>query len=223
MKRVVQRGVLVSLLVGLATGLTEASFALGAELTFEWYVAAVACVAWVCGRRSGLVAAVLSSVAVDFLFLPFHRFSFGMGVTDATRLVIFVGLAALVAHLVDARNVAEEERVRRERLLATVAHELGDMMLALRHAGVSLQSGGRSHEQIDRAACALVRTADDLVELADEVMDWRARRDDASALGDDDVVRVLHHRVAVGDDEDRPARSPSRRRRRAPTRPPCAR
>ena len=86
MKRTVGYGVIVVVAVALATGLTEASFALGAELTFEWYVAAVAGVAWLCGRRPALVAAVLSSALIDFGFLSFHRFSFGMGLIDAGRL-----------------------------------------------------------------------------------------------------------------------------------------
>ncbi len=172
MKRALGRGAIVLLTVGLASGLTEASFALGAELTFEWYFAAVACVAWWCGRKPALVAAILSSATIDFVFLPFHRFSFGMELTDTARLLIFVGLALLVAHLVTARSRAEEERERRERLLATVAHELGNMIFALRTWTTALQRERLPSEQLDHAARALAQTADAITKLAGDLLDW---------------------------------------------------
>jgi signal transduction histidine kinase len=172
MKRVVMHGAIVLLAVALATALTEASFSLGAELTFEWYVAAVACVAWWCGRAPALAAAVIASAVVDFAFLPMHRFSFGMGLTDSARLLIFVGLGLLVAHLVSARRLAEEERTRRERLLATVAHELGNMIFALRTWTVALQSERLPSERFDHAVRALAQTADAITKLAGDLVDW---------------------------------------------------
>jgi signal transduction histidine kinase len=172
MKKAMGRGAVVLLALALATALTEASFALGAELTFEWYVGGVACVAWWCGRRSALVMAILSSVAVNFAFLPFHGFSFGLGLADAARLLVFVGLALLVAHLVSARGLAQQERERRERLLATVAHELGNMIFALRTWTAALQRDRGPGEQRDRAIRGLAQTADAITKLTGDLLDW---------------------------------------------------
>jgi hypothetical protein len=115
---------------------------------------------------------MVSSAVLDFLFLPVHGFSFGMGVTDAARLLVFVGVALLVAHLVSARNLAEQERERRERLLATVAHELGNMIFALRTWTAALQSERLPSDQLATAARALARTADAITKLAGDLMDW---------------------------------------------------
>ena len=171
MKRALGRAVIVVVAVGLATAMTEVSFHLAAGLTFEWYVAAVACVAWWCGRRSALVAAIVSSATIDFLFLPFHRFSFGMELADLVRLLLFVALALLVAHLVAMRSRAEEERARRERLLATVAHELGNMTFALRTWTAALQRDGLAGDG-ERAARGLVQTADAISTLVGDLLDW---------------------------------------------------
>jgi signal transduction histidine kinase len=172
MKRDIGRAAIVLLAVALATGLTEASFALGAELTFEWYVAAVACLAWWCGRTSALLAAVSSAVISDFLFLPFHGFSFGMGLADGIRLLGFVGLASLVAHLVATRNAAEKERAGRERLLAMAAHELANMILAVRTWTAILRRDGLDGGDRDHAADALARTSRTLMKLAGDLGDW---------------------------------------------------
>src|SRR5262245_51160895 len=198
MKRAIGRGAVVLLAVALAAGLTEGGFALGAELTFEWYLAAVACVAWWCGRTSGLVAAVLSATLIDFVFLPFHAFSFGMGLTDAGRLLAFVALALLVTHLVSRRQVAEEERVRRERLLAAVAHELGNRIFALRTWTAILQREHLPNAQLEQSARALAHTADAIGRLAGDLLDWSR-----VALGrldlqpaDVDLAEIAHDAIA---------------------------
>jgi signal transduction histidine kinase len=172
------------LAVALATGLTEASFALGAELTFEWYVAAVALVAWWFGRAPALGAALLSSALVDFVFFPLHGFSIGLGLVDAGRVLVFLGLAALVAHLVAARTVAEDERRNRERLLAQVAHELGNMLLALRTWTAAIHRRPLAREQFERAAAALERTAAAVGQLVGDLLDWSR-----IALGQLDIQR----------------------------------
>jgi signal transduction histidine kinase len=172
MKRAIAPGLIVVLAVGLATGLTAASFALGADLSFEWYVAAVACVAWGSGRTAAVWAAIVSSAVLDFFFLPVHQVGFGMEVTDAGRLVVFLGVALLVAHLVARRELAEVERVRREWLLAMVAHELGNMIFALRTWTSVLQREGPRSDALDSAAQALARTADAITKLAGDLMDW---------------------------------------------------
>ena len=172
MKRTVTSGAVVLLAVAVATALTEASQALGAELTFEWYVAAVACVAWLSGRRPGIATAILASATIDFLLLPFHHFSFGMGLEDAARLAVFVGLALLVVRLVARRQRAEEDRAARERLLATVAHELGNMMYALRTWTTALQRDALHADQVEHSARALAETADGITKLAGDLLDW---------------------------------------------------
>ena len=172
MKRATVSAAVVLLTVGLATGLTETTFALGADLPFEWYVAAVACVAWWCGRTPALAAAVLASAIADFAFLPFHQFSFGMGLADSGRLLVFVGVALLIAHLVAGRRLAEEERARREKLLATVAHELNNMIVALRMWTHALQRERLPGERLDQAARGLARTAAAISKLAADLMDW---------------------------------------------------
>src|SRR5262245_6192635 len=197
MKRLMANGAIVGLGVLLATGLTEAAFALGAELTFEWYVAAVAGVAWWCGWRSALVAAFASAAAIDFVFLPFHRFSFGVGLADAGRLFVFVGLALLVAHLVSARRRAESERERRERLLAMVAHELGNLIFALRTWTAVLHRDQLSGPELDHAFAALARTADAIARLTRDLLDWSrialGRLD--LKLGDVDLAEVVHDAI----------------------------
>src|SRR5262249_42344569 len=151
MSRAAGFGLIVACAVVLATILTEGSFALGAELSFEWYLAAVACVAWICGRASALATTILSSVVLDFFFLPVHGFSFGMGVTDTTRLLVFLGIAFLVTHLTSARRLAEVERVRREQLLAMVAHELANRIFGLRLWTTAMESQRLSRERFERA------------------------------------------------------------------------
>jgi signal transduction histidine kinase len=172
MRKTAGRLAIVVLAVGIATALTEASFALGAELTFEWYVAAVACTAWWCGRRAALVAAVLSSALSDFLYLPFHRLSFGIGLADAIRLVAFVGLAVLVAHLVAARSAAERERAGRERLVAMVAHELANTIRAFQTWIAVLRRNGVPDAEREHATRAIERATHALGKLAGDLLDW---------------------------------------------------
>ena len=171
MKRVMGSGAIVLLAVALATGLTEATFMLSGELSFEWYVAAVACVAWGCGRSPALGAGIASSAIIDFVFLPVHAFSFGMGLTDGARLLIFVGVAFLLAHLVSARRFADEERARRERLLTATAHELGNMIFALRTWTGALQRERLHGERFEHATRALAQTADAITKLAGDLLD----------------------------------------------------
>lgn len=172
MRRAAGVGAIVVLGVALATALTEASFALGAELSFEWYLAAIACVAWWRGRAPAVVATALASVVLDSVFLPVHGFTLGMGLTDAVRLLIFLGVALLVAHLVSARERAETERAGRERLVTMVAHALGSLITALRTWTAALQGVPRSPEQLEVAARALGRTIDSIAKLAGDLGDW---------------------------------------------------
>lgn len=172
MKRTAGHGAVVLGTVAVATAMTEASFAVGAELSFEWYLAAVALVAWWCGRRAALLASIVCSVVLDFLALPYHQFSFGMGMTDVIRLVAFLGIAALIAHLVSERDRAVDDRAQRERLLTMVAHELGNMLFALRTWTTALNEQTRAGEQAVAAVGALERTTDAITRLAGDLMDW---------------------------------------------------
>ena len=168
--------VVIVLAVASATALTEVSFALGVELSFEWYLVAVACVAWGCGKGAAVVTAIISCAVADFAFLPFHDFSFAIGVADAVRLAVFVGVATLIANLVAARRVAEGDVARRERLLATAAHELSNAIFALRTwtsvVGNHRPQGDEEARGFDDAARALTRTTRAIGKLAGDLMDW---------------------------------------------------
>ncbi len=99
----------------------------GSAATYSFFLGAVMLSSWVGGLGPGIMATVLSTLAADyFLISPLHSITF-----DASRIVqlsAFVGIAALISSLNDARRRAvaalAAERARLEERVAERTAEL---------------------------------------------------------------------------------------------------
>jgi signal transduction histidine kinase len=128
--------------------------------------------AWLGGFGPGLVSALMSAVALDYLWTRAdHGFTLP---NPELMLFTFVAIAicALVQSLNLARAHAEAARESRERVLAIVAHDLGNPLSVIKMTSVKLQREGgadaveaqRRLRTIDRAASRMEHLIRDLVD-----------------------------------------------------------
>jgi len=112
---------LATALVAAAAGLTQVTMPNYNTHFFEWFQAAVVLTAWVGGVGPGVVAAIQSSLVIDYFSLPpYHAFQ--LGPNDLARVLIFGAVAILTsllsgklkrANAVLTRSQEElEERIR---------------------------------------------------------------------------------------------------------------
>lgn len=99
-----------------ATVLTWAIRLFAADTLFIFFVAAVAVTSWAGGRRTGLLATVLSALVVDTIFIPPVGGLLPLHLADGVRLACFVAVATLIAILSGALHQARDrtERLREE-------------------------------------------------------------------------------------------------------------
>jgi signal transduction histidine kinase len=130
--------------------------------------------AWLGGFGPGLVSGLMSAVALDYLWTrPEHGLTLP---NPELMLFTFVAIAicALVQSLNLARAHAEAARESRERVLAIVAHDLGNPLSVIKMTSVKLQREGGAGAQcaetqrrlrtIDRAASRMEHLIRDLVD-----------------------------------------------------------
>jgi two-component system, cell cycle sensor histidine kinase and response regulator CckA len=105
------------------------------EAPFFYFTVAVMVSAWFGGLRPGLLATVLSVVAVDFFFLH-PTWSFRTGVTEFSHLLVFGLLAVLVSSLNGQRLRALEGLQQAE---ASLQHQVNERTAELTRANEALQ------------------------------------------------------------------------------------
>jgi K+-sensing histidine kinase KdpD len=115
------------------------------------FFAAVMASAWFGGAAPGLFAVLLSTVAVDYFFVPpFH--SFAINATDTAYFAAFV-LCALAASWVSSSKRRSEEALReaRDHLEARVAERTAELQQVI----TELQENERRREQLESEKSAL--------------------------------------------------------------------
>jgi K+-sensing histidine kinase KdpD len=115
------------------------------------FFAAVMASAWFGGTAPGLFAVLLSTVAVDYFFVPpFH--SFAINATDTAYFAAFV-LCALAASWVSSskRNSEEALREARDNLEARVTERTAELQKTI----AELQENERQREQLESEKSAL--------------------------------------------------------------------
>ncbi len=124
------------------------------EAPTDLYFAAIAAVAWWCGKGPAVLATVVSTLAVDFFIIP-PVFSILLDVADLTRFLIFGFVALLICYLQDryqhialrlqeANSVLDARVQQRTAELATanqsLRREIGDREAA---AAALIESEGK--------------------------------------------------------------------------------
>jgi K+-sensing histidine kinase KdpD len=115
------------------------------------FFAAVMASAWIGGTAPGLFAVLLSTVTVDYFFVPpFH--SFAVNATDTAYFVSFV-VCALAASWVSSskRNSEEALREARDHLEVRVAERTAELQKTI----AELQENERQKEQLESEKSAL--------------------------------------------------------------------
>jgi C4-dicarboxylate-specific signal transduction histidine kinase len=123
------------------------------------FFAAVMASAWFGGTGPGIFAVLLSTIAIDYFFVPPLR-SFAINATDATYFASFI-VCALVASWISAAKKEDEEALRetRDQLEVRVAERTAQ----LQRSNDELQE---SIEQREKAQQALIKTQGELAELS---------------------------------------------------------
>lgn len=147
------------------------------------FFAAVMAGAWLGGTASGLFAVFLSTVAVDYYFVPpFH--SFAVNATDTAYFVAFV-LCAVAASWVSSAKRRSEAALReaRDHLEARVAERTAELQKTV----TELQENERLRERLESEKSALSGQleARKLVERAKGILQREMK------LGEEEAYRTL--------------------------------
>ena len=147
------------------------------------FFAAVMASAWFGGTAPGLFAVLLSTVAVDYFFVPpFH--SFAVNATDTAYFVSFV-LCALAASWVSSskRNSEEALREARDHLEARVAERTAELQKTI----AELQENERQREQLqsEKSALSGQLEARKLVERAKGILQREMK------IGEEEAYRTM--------------------------------
>ncbi|TMB43747.1 MAG: DUF4118 domain-containing protein, partial [Deltaproteobacteria bacterium] len=89
-----------------AGGLAEGSAQLGLELAVSWFYVATALTAWLAGRGPGVLASILATVFMEYLFILAPGMTLTGGAANAARLGGFLFVSLLLSRLVSQRNLA---------------------------------------------------------------------------------------------------------------------
>jgi len=150
---------------------------LGRSDPFLPFVGAVLIASWFGGLGPGLLATALGAMVTDFfLVAPFFSLPFAKLVHGAD-LLLFVVLGVLISLLSDKRLrlVCQlwEADCRKNRFLATLAHELRNPLAPIANAVQCLRlhepsnpQNRKSIEIIERQTCQITRLVDDLLDIS---------------------------------------------------------
>ena len=147
------------------------------------FFAAVMASAWFGGTAPGLFAVLLSTVAVDYFFVPpFH--SFAINATDTAYFVSFV-VCALAASWVSSskRNSEEALREARDHLEARVAERTAELQKTI----AELQENERQREQLvsEKSALSGQLEARKIVERAKGILQREMK------IGEEEAYRTM--------------------------------
>ena len=109
------------------------------------FFAAVMASAWFGGTASGLFAVLLSTLAVDYFFVPpFH--SFVINATDSAHFIAFIICTAVASWVSSSKKKSEEAlREARDQLEARVAERTAELQKSI----AELQENERQREQLE--------------------------------------------------------------------------
>ncbi len=149
------------------------------------FFAAVMVSAWFGGAAPGLFAVLLSTLAVDYFFVPpFH--SFVINATDIAYFVSFV-ICAVVASWVSSSKRKSEEALReaRDQLEVRVAERTAELQKSI----AELQENERQREQLESEKSALstgeLETRNNFVERAKGILQRELK------IGEDEAYRTM--------------------------------
>jgi K+-sensing histidine kinase KdpD len=147
------------------------------------FFAAVMASAWFGGTAPGLFAVFLSTLAVDYFFVPpFH--SFAINATDSAYFVAFI-LCALAASWVSSskRNSEEALREAHDHLEARVAERTAELQKTI----AELQENERQREQLvsEKSALSGQLEARKLVERAKGILQREMK------IGEEEAYRTM--------------------------------
>jgi K+-sensing histidine kinase KdpD len=147
------------------------------------FFAAVMASAWFGGTAPGLSAVLLSTLAVDYFFVPpFH--SFEVNATDTAYFAAFV-VCALAASWVSSskRNSEEALREARDHLEARVAERTAELQKTI----AELQENERQREQLvsEKSALSGQLEARKIVERAKGILQREMK------IGEDEAYRIM--------------------------------
>jgi K+-sensing histidine kinase KdpD len=147
------------------------------------FFAAVMASAWFGGTSPGLFAVLLSTLAVDYFFVPpFH--SFAINATDTAYFVAFI-VCALAASWVSSSKRKSEEALReaRDHLEARVAERTAELQKTI----AELQENERQKEQLvsEKSALSGQLEARKLVERAKGILQREMK------IGEEEAYRAM--------------------------------
>ena len=147
------------------------------------FFAAVMASAWFGGTAPGLFAVFLSTVAVDYFFVPpFH--SFAVNATDTAYFVAFVACALAASWVSSSKRNSEEALLEaRDHLEARVAERTAELQKTI----AELQENERQREQLESEKSALSGQleARKLVERAKGILQREMK------IGEEDAYRTM--------------------------------
>jgi K+-sensing histidine kinase KdpD len=147
------------------------------------FFAAVMASAWFGGTAPGLFAVFLSTVAVDYFFVPPFR-SFAVNTTDTAYFVAFVISALAASWLSSTKRKSEEALMNaRDHLEARVAERTAELQKSI----AELQDNVRQKEQLETEKSALSGQleAHKLVERAKGILQREMK------IGEDEAYRSM--------------------------------
>jgi K+-sensing histidine kinase KdpD len=147
------------------------------------FFAAVMASAWFGGTAPGLFAVFLSTVAVDYFFVPPFR-SFAVNTTDTAYFVAFVASALAASWVSSTKRKTEEALLNaRDHLEARVAERTADLQKSI----AELQDNVRQKEQLETEKSALSGQleARKLVERAKGILQREMK------IGEDEAYRSM--------------------------------
>jgi signal transduction histidine kinase len=135
------------------------------------FLPTVMLVAWIAGFGPAVVAAVLSTVAISYLWMePAHHL-----LQPSSDLALFFALAVAIAALVEslrrARARADAAARAREQVLAVVAHDLRNPLATIRLTAGRLQETIPDADQLRQRLAAIDRSAQRMDNLIRNILD----------------------------------------------------
>jgi signal transduction histidine kinase len=138
------------------------------------FLVAVLVSSWYGGLEGGLAATVLSTLTLDYFFIP-DLYSLDFGAATWVWLVTYLGAAVLINwhHEVQRRLIAAlrlQDRKRSE-LMAVLAHELRNFLSPVSLTLAVLRSRGQGDAAVEQACATAERQVRTMTRLLDDLLD----------------------------------------------------
>lgn len=138
------------------------------------FLAAVLVSSWYGGLEGGLTATVLSTLALDFFFIP-DLYSLDFGPATWVWLATYLGAAVLInwhhevqRRLIDALGVQNQKK---SEFMAVLAHELRNFLSPVSLTLAALKSRGAGDPAIEQACATAERQVRNMTRLINDLLD----------------------------------------------------